>query len=93
MERFQRALVATLCRRLAERPEQIIAVFGPRQTGKTAIALYAKLWVGLIWRVATWRSTNRRPMSSASVQPYPLRYGRDDLPFAAGAARRGMAGT
>ena len=41
MERFQRALVATLCRRLAERPEQIIAVFGPRQTGKTTIVRQA----------------------------------------------------
>lgn len=37
MERFQRAQVATLRLRLAEPPEQIIAIFGPRQTGKTTI--------------------------------------------------------
>lgn len=41
MERFQRAQVATLCQRLAEPPEQIIAIFGPRQTGKTTIVRQA----------------------------------------------------
>ena len=34
---FQRAQVDTLLRRLAEPPRFIIAVFGPRQTGKTII--------------------------------------------------------
>lgn len=34
---FQRAQVATLLRRLAEPPHHIIAVFGPRQTGKTML--------------------------------------------------------
>ena len=34
---FQRAQVDTLLRRLAEPPRFIIAVFGPRQTGKTTI--------------------------------------------------------
>ncbi len=41
MEEFQRAQVATLCQRLAESPEQIIAIFGPRQTGKTTIVRQA----------------------------------------------------
>ena len=34
---FQRAQVATLLSRLDERPHRIIAVFGPRQTGKTTL--------------------------------------------------------
>ena len=37
MESFQRAQVATLCERLAEPPSRIIALFGPRQTGKTTV--------------------------------------------------------
>lgn len=41
MEQFQRAQVATLRRRLAEPPEQIVAIFGPRQTGKTTIVRQA----------------------------------------------------
>ena len=35
MEPFQRSQVATLLRRLAEPPRRIVAVFGPRQSGKT----------------------------------------------------------
>ena len=35
MKPFQRAEVATLLRRLADPPAWIVAVFGPRQTGKT----------------------------------------------------------
>ena len=41
MGQFQRAQVATLRRRLAEPPEQIVAIFGPRQTGKTTIVRQA----------------------------------------------------
>lgn len=37
MRLFQRSHVTTLTRRLAEPPSRIIAVFGPRQTGKTTI--------------------------------------------------------
>ena len=35
---FYRAQVATLTERLREPPERIIALFGPRQTGKSTIA-------------------------------------------------------
>ena len=35
MDPFQRAQVATLLRRLAGAPRRIVAIFGPRQTGKT----------------------------------------------------------
>ena len=37
MESFQRSQVTTVCLRLAEDPHQLIALFGPRQTGKTTI--------------------------------------------------------
>ena len=37
MNSFQRTQVSTLVQRLGEEPRQIIALFGPRQTGKTTI--------------------------------------------------------
>ena len=37
MSPFQHAHVATLCERLAEPSSRIIALFGPRQTGKTTV--------------------------------------------------------
>lgn len=43
MRSFQRAQVATLTSRLAESPSRIIALFGPRQTGKTTIVRQALL--------------------------------------------------
>ena len=41
MALFQRPQVTTLIHRLAETPNRIIAVFGPRQTGKTTIVRQA----------------------------------------------------
>ena len=41
MESFQRSQVTTVCRRLAEEPHRLIALFGPRQTGKTTIVRQA----------------------------------------------------
>ena len=41
MAAFQRAQVTTLCERLAEPPSRIIALFGPRQTGKTTVVRQA----------------------------------------------------
>ena len=38
---FQRAQVETLVRRLSEPPERLVAIFGPRQTGKTKTAWQA----------------------------------------------------
>ena len=37
MNPFQRTQVSTLVQRLGEEPRQLIALFGPRQTGKTTI--------------------------------------------------------
>ncbi len=41
MDAFQRSQVATLVDRLAEHPHHVIAVFGPRQTGKTTLVAQA----------------------------------------------------
>ncbi len=41
MVSFQRTQVATLCERLTEPPSRIIALFGPRQTGKTTVVRQA----------------------------------------------------
>ena len=41
MESFRRTQVTTMVRRLAENPNKLIAVFGPRQTGKTTMVLQA----------------------------------------------------
>lgn len=41
MKGFQRPQVGTLIERLSESPERLIAVFGPRQTGKTTAARQA----------------------------------------------------
>ena len=38
---FQRSQVATLVERILEPPERIVAIFGPRQTGKTTVARQA----------------------------------------------------
>ena len=38
---FERSQVETLCQRLAEPPARLLALFGPRRTGKTTIALQA----------------------------------------------------
>ena len=41
MTAFERAQVATLSQRLSETPSRIVAVFGPRQTGKTTMVRQA----------------------------------------------------
>lgn len=41
MENFKRSLVTTLVGRLHERPDKLIAIFGPRQSGKTTITRQA----------------------------------------------------
>lgn len=47
MPRFERSQVATLADRLRETPRRIVAVFGPRQTGKTTIIRQALLHCGM----------------------------------------------
>jgi predicted AAA+ superfamily ATPase len=50
MAPFQRGQVATLIHRLAEPPSFIIALFGPRQTGKTTIIRQALSRIDRPWR-------------------------------------------
>ena len=47
MRDFQRAQVEILVERLSERPERLVAVFGPRQTGKTVAARQALPSIGI----------------------------------------------
>ena len=50
MPRFERPQVTTLADRLRETPRRIVAVFGPRQTGKTTIIRQAVLRSGVPFR-------------------------------------------
>ena len=50
MPRFERDQVATLVGRLRETPRRIVAVFGPRQTGKTIIIRQALVRSGMPFR-------------------------------------------
>jgi len=46
MPEYRRAQVATLVQRLSEPPDRLVAIFGPRQTGKTTAARHALAAVG-----------------------------------------------
>ena len=46
MTGFQRSSVGTVVERLAEEPSRLIAIFGPRQTGKTTIVRQALAQIG-----------------------------------------------
>lgn len=50
MPRFERRQVASLANRLREMPCRIVAVFGPRQTGKTTIIRQALVRCGMPFR-------------------------------------------
>ena len=65
MRRFQRSQVGTLIERLSEPPERLIAVFGPRQTGKTTAARQALAVV----RHASWYVAVDDPGSPVSPGP------------------------
>ena len=51
MEEYRRPQVATIVERLAEPPQRLIAVFGPRQTGKTTAVGQALASSGLRYRL------------------------------------------
>ncbi len=46
MTEYRRAQVAALVQRLSEPPDRLVAIFGPRQTGKTTAARHALAAVG-----------------------------------------------
>ena len=70
MASFQRPQVATLYRRFAEPPRQLIALFGPRQTGKTTIVRQALRQIDLesrYWAVDE-PDSDRFRVSSATTE-------------------------
>ena len=70
MASFQRPQVTTLYRRLAEPPRQLIALFGPRQTGKTTIVRQALRQIDLesrYWAVDE-PDSDRFRVSSATTE-------------------------
>ena len=67
MTEYRRAQVATLVERLSEPPDRLIAVFGPRQTGKTTAARQA---LGAIGRPHRYEAVDA-PDSLAVPRPTP----------------------
>ena len=66
MDHFEREPVATIVRRLAETPTRLIAVFGPRQTGKTTIVRQALRQVDLERRYLAVDAPDTPTLSSAT---------------------------
>ena len=80
MKSFQRIQVTTIGERLAEKPHQLIAVFGPRQTGKTTIVRQALGQIDLKSRylaVDEPDSPARRVPSDATEPTFPFPQVRD----------------
>ena len=75
MNLYQRPHVSTLVQRLAEAPHHLIALFGPRQTGKTTIVRQALRQIDLKSRylaVDEPDTTNFRIPSAAAEATFPL---------------------
>ena len=88
MQSFQRTQVATIVRRLSEKPDKLIAVFGPRQTGKTTMVLQALRQIDLESRYLAVDSPDPSEIpyldvdSSASSEiPIPSNVSSATLPF------------
>ena len=65
---FERSQVETLCQRLAEPPGWLIALFGPRRTGKTTIARQA---LGRTHRKGRWLPVDKPdPDPNGVPQPF-----------------------
>ena len=80
MKTFRRDQVNTLMRRLAEAPQQIIALFGPRQTGKTTIVRQALRQIDLRSRYVSVDepdSFEHRLYSDTVTSTFPLEQVRD----------------
>ncbi len=80
MKSFQRTQVTTIGERLAEKPHQLIAVFGPRQTGKTTIVRQVLGQIDLKSRylaVDEPDSPARRVPSDATEATFPFPQVRD----------------
>ena len=80
MRNFQRDQVNTLMGRLGEAPQQIIALFGPRQTGKTTIVRQALRQIDLPSRYVSVDepdSFENRHYSESITSTFPLEQVRD----------------
>ena len=80
MKTFQRDQVNTLMDRLGEEPQQIIALFGPRQTGKTTIVRQALRQIDLRSRYVSVDepdSFEHRLYSDTVTSTFPLEQVRD----------------
>ncbi len=76
MPRFERSQVASLTDRLRETPRRIVAVFGPRQTGKTTIIRQALARCGMPFRYIAVDEPDRSPAGGRSLaaprtDPFP----------------------
>lgn len=88
MESFRRTQVKTIVQRLAEKPDKLIAVFGPRQTGKTTVVLQALRQIDLKHRYLAVDSPDPSEIpyldidSSASSEiPIPSNVSGATVPF------------
>ena len=80
MESFQRGQVSTLTERLGETPHQIIAIFGPRQTGKTTIVRQALQQIDLGSRFLSVDEPDSYELtvrSDTNASTFPLKRERD----------------
>lgn len=82
MRNFQRDQVNTLMGRLGEAPQQIIALFGPRQTGKTTIVRQALRQIDLRSRYVSVDepdSYERRAFPDTVASTFPPKPVRDTM--------------
>ena len=88
MKSFRRTQVKTIVQRLAEKPNKLIAVFGPRQTGKTTVVLQSLRQIDLEHRYLAVDSPDPSGLSyldvdsSASSEiPIPSNVSGSTVPF------------
>ena len=72
MKSFQRSQVATIGHRLAEAPLRLIALFGPRQTGKTTIVRQALVQIDLKSRYLAVDAPDSPVLPVPSEATFPL---------------------
>ncbi|WP_420640155.1 ATP-binding protein [Candidatus Poriferisocius sp.] len=75
MTRFERPQVATIVERLNEPPQRIIAIFGPRQTGKTTAVLQALERIQRPWRYEAMDQPPKQPGLDPSAEATSVRTG------------------
>lgn len=88
MESYRRTHVTTMVQRLSEKPNKLIAVFGPRQTGKTTIVIQALRQIDLGHRYLAVDSPDPSEIpylevdsSTASENPIPSNVSGATVPF------------